>query len=229
VAIVAAVLFLALATLVATRVADPVDEAVRDWFSPNGGWGTRQELADRVGGVLDPRLLALAAVAAAGVLSARARSLTPLLLVVTVVIVAAGVEVGVKWLMPRIAAADPGARSAGGFPSGHMTAAVGFCGAVVCCLPRGRRAVGWLAVGALSTVVAAALLVASIHYLSDVLGGALLSAAVLGAATSAFAPPDRTRSGRRPVNRDTGPDARQRPDLPKLGEHRGADSSRLPG
>jgi undecaprenyl-diphosphatase len=200
--IVAGLLFVTLAVLVATRTIDPFDDAVRDWFWPNAEWGEGQQLADRVATVLDPKLLAVIAIAIAAVLSLRSRSVTPLLVVVAVVCLAGGAEIAVKWLMPRIALDDSHARFAGSFPSGHMTAAVGFMGAVVCYIPRRWRWTGWLALLALSLLVGVALLRAGIHYFSDVVGGVLLSTCVLAAVVTLVRSFDRTRSQREPKDAD---------------------------
>jgi membrane-associated phospholipid phosphatase len=189
-------LFIALVVLVATRAIDPFDDAVRHWFWPDAEWGESQQLADRVANVLNPKLLALIAIAFAAVLSLRSRSAVPLLVVVAVVCLAGGLEIAVKWLMPRIAMDDPHTRFAGSFPSGHMTAAVGFLGAAVYCVPRGWRWIGWSLVAVFAAVMALCLMAAALHYVSDVVGGALLAVCVLAAVATALASLERVKKRR---------------------------------
>lgn len=71
--------------------------------------------------------------------------------------------------------------SAQAFPSGHTASALACAGAAVQLAPvsaRRRRSL-WLAVGGLTTAVAAALLYMNVHWLSDVIGGAAVATLVL--------------------------------------------------
>jgi membrane-associated phospholipid phosphatase len=72
---------------------------------------------------------------------------------------------------------------AAGFPSGHVARAVVFAATTLVVVPWLQRHRGaWLVLGiALVALMADARLLASAHYASDTLGGALLGAAVVGA------------------------------------------------
>ena len=71
---------------------------------------------------------------------------------------------------------------AAGFPSGHVARAVVFAATTLVVVPWLQRHRGaWLVLGvALVALMAGARLLASAHYASDTLGGALLGAAVVG-------------------------------------------------
>jgi membrane-associated phospholipid phosphatase len=72
----------------------------------------------------------------------------------------------------------------GSFPSGHM-ASVGIClGGALLVIRARTRWWEWLPVGAIALSMAFSLLVQSAHWLTDVLGGALLTVGVLGAAST---------------------------------------------
>ena len=96
--------------------------------------------------------------------------------------VSAAVRLVIDRPRPELAQATDLLISAG-FPSGHVARAVVFAATTLVVLPwLGRHRGAWLIGGiALVVLMAVARVSASAHYASDVLGGVLLGAAVVGA------------------------------------------------
>jgi undecaprenyl-diphosphatase len=122
-------------------------------------------------------LLLMAGVAAA--LSLARRSARPLLVATAASLLMVGVTLGAKLLLHR---PDPhGALSdhGGSFPSGHTATIVVCAGLVTMLLAPGARWWWWLATLLLGTLMAAALLVQTAHWVTDVAGGGLVGVTVL--------------------------------------------------
>jgi undecaprenyl-diphosphatase len=88
-----------------------------------------------------------------------------------------------KWVMAHW---DPGTVPVGhgSFPSGHAVSAIVAVGVVVLLLRPGTRW-GWLLPAVMGCVMGIALVLASVHPATDVIGAGLLAAAVLAGAAAA--------------------------------------------
>jgi membrane-associated phospholipid phosphatase len=93
------------------------------------------------------------------------------------------VTLGTKWLMAHTeTTATPVAH--GSFPSGHAVSIIIVFGIVVLLLRPGTRW-GWMLPAVMGCLMAWALIVASVHPATDVVGAILLAVAALGAAKAA--------------------------------------------
>ena len=110
---------------------------------------------------------------------------------VATIVVAAVVEWTLKALVGRSRPMPPSpiAHAPGGsFPSGHaMTAAVG-CAVILLILRPAWRKIAWAAAVALTLVAGACRILLGVHYVSDVIAGWLLGAAIVAATCSAGRP-----------------------------------------
>jgi undecaprenyl-diphosphatase len=162
---------------------DDLDRGVRDAIAAHHD-PTLGDLAENLTSALSPGLDALVLVLGGGLVARRTRRLRPFL--------AAGVA---GWTMAVVVLATKhalGRRSplpfepnmhGGSFPSGHTAAALVCLGAIVVLLRAVRPS--WYrplmtAVALLTTVVAAALVYDSFHWLSDTIGSIALGAGLLG-------------------------------------------------
>lgn len=168
-----------LGLVVAVGALDHADSVAREWFRPDDVWGPAQLRADRVVEGLEPRnvlpLLLVVGLVAGWV----RRSWEP---PVTAAVMAAATTVAVfalKWLVQRPDTHDQLSAVGGSYPSGHTAAllvALGGAALVVRCpVPWWQ----WCLVGAVGLLMAGCLLVQAAHWMSDVVGGALLGTAVL--------------------------------------------------
>jgi hypothetical protein len=171
------------AVAVHLRLLDGLDVAVRHAAIPGGVWGPTQIRAGRVVDALAPTHLAVPLLAVVLGLSLFRRSLRAFVVLAMVGIPVVVVTLGSKWAMAH---ADPGTVPVGhgSFPSGHMVSIViAFGVAVLLCRPSTRW--GWLLPAAMGGVMGSALILASVHPATDVIGAGLLAAGALAAATTA--------------------------------------------
>lgn len=171
-------LFIALCYLVhAGQLAD-FDVRSRDWFLPPGRWGTSQRLEDVVVNLCQPTVTAIALGLAAAVSSVRRRSPWPLVAALGLIGVATTSVVVVKHALAIPDIHGSTAHLGGSFPSGHMVGIICFAGGIVL-LRRRRRLRAWFAVAVLTVLVAGCLLLTAVHWVTDVVAGALLGTALL--------------------------------------------------
>jgi undecaprenyl-diphosphatase len=165
------------------RLLNFLDLAVRRASRPDDVWGRVQIDASGLAQDLQPIHLAVPLLALAAVLGVARRSYRPLAVVAAVGLPVAAVTLATKWLMAHTdTSASPPAH--GSFPSGHTVTAITVFGLVVLLVwahPRWR----WLLPAVMGCVVGAALVLASIHPATDVIGAGLLAAAALTGASAA--------------------------------------------
>jgi membrane-associated phospholipid phosphatase len=177
-AVVAGVLFLALGLLSARNDTARVDQRVQDVFVPDGRWSHTHQVVSGIPDLVSTPRQILAFVLVAAALTAWRRSVRPSLVAGALVVLGVVAVVGFKHAIAR---PDTGGSTGGGsFPSGHMTIAVITVGGVLLlALPR-TRWWHWVAVSPIWLAMAWCLLYGNIHWVTDVVGGALLGWAILG-------------------------------------------------
>jgi membrane-associated phospholipid phosphatase len=173
-------LLLALTMAVATGVTDSLDVSARDQFRPNLMWGPDQERANHVVFWLNPdRMLLLLAIGAA-VVSAWRWTLWPLVQSGLAVAATGGAVLALKYLVDRPDPKGEHTSVGGSFPSGHsavLLVCVATGAMLVSCPTRWWQRVGFLL---LEAVFAVAMLYVALHWLTDIIGGALVAGIVLG-------------------------------------------------
>ena len=176
----AATAYLVLTVLVAVGATERVDVAAREYFRPDDVWGDLQIRVDVIVESLKPVRAVPLLVGFTLALSAYRRSWRPAAYA-ALVLVAAGVPtLATKALLRRTDPHDD-LSSIGSFPSGHTLVLLVCLGAALLLVHRRPALWEWLLVLAADAVMALALLVQGAHWLTDVIGGALLGVAVLAA------------------------------------------------
>jgi undecaprenyl-diphosphatase len=165
------------------RMLDFLDVAVRSAAHAGQVWGPVQIRAARIVHGLQPVHLVVPLVLVVVVLSLVRRSLRPLAVTAVVGGLVMIVTLGTKWLMAHTeTTAKPIAH--GSFPSGHAVTIIVVFGIVVLLL-RPRTRWGWMLPAVTGCLMGWALVVASVHPTTDVVGAILLAVAALGAARAA--------------------------------------------
>jgi membrane-associated phospholipid phosphatase len=192
----AAAAYIGLTWAVATGHTEPADEAVYDLFRPGGTCGWPQEfLGDVANGARPVVCLFVLGVVVAWT-AMRRRSWQPIGVAALLTAPTAAVVIATKWIVDRTDPAGGFVPHDGSFPSGH-TAIILVCTAGVALVLRwpGSRPWSMVVVVAIGAMMAYSLLVVGLHWLSDVVGGALLALSVLTACMAilrATAGPDST-------------------------------------
>lgn len=174
-----ALVYLVLAILIAVHATDGLDNAAARLFWPGQEWGPVQARVDDVVNLVSPTHVTAVALVLAVVISLVRRSALPFLVVVAIVVPTALVELGTKWLLPRLTL-DPTPQHFGGtYPSGHVVMMTTQAGALLLAARPRTRWWQWLLVALLGTATGVAVQVSAIHHLTDVIGSALLSTGAL--------------------------------------------------
>jgi membrane-associated phospholipid phosphatase len=194
--------FALLALLVATGATHAVDVAVVERLRPGDAWGPAQVRWSPWMSRLQPEHMYLLLAATAAAAAAWRRSWWPLLFGAALAAVSASLTLLAKVAFER---PDPHGwvtASGGSYPSGHVVALlVCLSGCLLLVWPRVRWW-GWTPVVAAAALLSVSLLVSAAHWPTDVLGGALLAVAVVGALSTArlrqlaVSPTSRKRSSR---------------------------------
>jgi membrane-associated phospholipid phosphatase len=205
-----AVAYLLITVLVAGGATERVDVAAREYFRPDDVWGDLQIRFDVIVESLKPVRLTPLFVLFALAVSAHRRSWRPAAYA-ALVLVAAGVPALVTKVLPRRTDPHDDLSSIGSFPSGHTLVLLICLGAALLLVHRRPPPWEWLLVRAADAVMALALLVQGTHWLTDVIGGALLGVAVLAATCGS------SLRARGPESTDdgTGPPSRPRSAAPR--------------
>ncbi|MFI7190271.1 phosphatase PAP2 family protein [Nocardia nova] len=191
-ALVVAALFVVLGVQVAASGwVTGADAGTLRWFVEHRN-GTATALARAITDLGSPVGVAAVAVVVSGVFAWRRRSAVPAVFIVGTVGFAAVVSTVTKDVVGRArppAVLHLTAESDFSFPSGHTTATTALAGAVlvlyVLARPgRGRTALASVAAAVIVAVVAATRLYLGVHWLTDVVGGAVLGTGVTLAATT---------------------------------------------
>lgn len=173
-AVTSAVLFVLLLILVALHATEHLDDAVRNRVTPVGVWSPGRQRMGQFVYHLGPRTMVLLLVGMGGFLAIRRRSSTPLLIVGGLLLLVALPVLAGKYGVSRADTTGSFSAGRGSFPSGHMALAVICAGGAVMTVLRRPRWWHWLLVSAFPAVMGVALVVASIHWVSDIAGGALV-------------------------------------------------------
>ncbi|MCC3313805.1 phosphatase PAP2 family protein [Nocardia africana] len=188
------------------------DAATLRWFVEHRN-GTATALARAITDIGSPVGVAAVAVVFSAVFAWRRRSAVPAVFIVGTVGFAAVASTSMKYVVGRDrppAVLHLTAESDYSFPSGHTTGTTALVGAVLvlCVLARpgrARCALASVSAAVIVAVVAATRLYLGVHWLTDVVGGAMLGTAVTLAATTVLiwlsptTAGERRRSGRGPV------------------------------
>ena len=162
------------------RMLDAADLAIRDVYRPSDVWGPQQIRADRFVKWLQPTRLAVPLLLLVAGLSLLRRSLRPVVVLVVVGVPVAIATLGSKWVMAHLEG-NPLPVAHGSFPSGHTVGVIVALGLAVLLVRPGTRW-GWLLPAIVGGLMGWALVVATVHPATDVVGACLLAAAALGGA-----------------------------------------------
>jgi membrane-associated phospholipid phosphatase len=164
---------------VATGATQALDRAAADWLRPDDVWGVTQARLSPVMPTFEPRRAYALLVAVTVVVVLLRRSWRPAAFAVTVTAVSAGTTAVVKILTHRPDPHGDLATTGGSFPSGHVVAllvCLGCC--ALLCWSR-TRWWHWVLVAGPPAAMGATVAYAAAHWVTDVLGGALLAVATL--------------------------------------------------
>lgn len=180
VAVVATCLFLGLTLLVAIGATQAVDDAAKDFFRPDDMWSTPQFRAGDVITGGKPLHVVVVATVLTGWRSVRRATVRPIALVGTALLVTAAVT----WITKRVVDRPDthGFDTGGSYSSGHVAVLLVTLGCLTLLAARTRWWM-WAATFVAVCVMAVCLLVQATHWLTDIVGGALLGTAVLACAT----------------------------------------------
>lgn len=176
--------FAVLAVCVRTGTTQGLDVALVERLRPGDQWGATQVRWSPWMARLQPEHTSALLVLAALGTAVRRRSWWPMVLGGALGVATVAVTVATKVALARPDPHGDLTTSGGSFPSGHMATLLVCMGGCLFLLARRVRWWHWTPVAAAAVLLAVALLVSAAHWPTDVLGGALLAVAVLGASGS---------------------------------------------
>lgn len=174
--------FAVLTAVVVSGAADSLDGTVAHRFRPEEAWGEPQDrVAPWLGRLAPVRMFALLAVTCLAAAAWR-RSWHSITFGVVTGLGSVAATLLVKVALARVDPLGGLSPDGGSYPSGHMVAVVvSVAASLVVLLPRVRWWC-WVVLAAPSGVMAVALVVTTSHWVTDVVGGALLAGAVVATA-----------------------------------------------
>ncbi len=183
-AVVSLTVFLAMAVFVTVEPTDSFDRAAREVFRPDDVWGPWQLVFGNVVDGAGPPV-ALAALALAGLIAAyRRRHLAPLLYVAGLAVVTVVVTQVSKAIFQRPDPHQDVGFFSGSYPSGHMVVLLCCLGGILFVWRRHPPLWAWWLVLVSAVTMGFSLLLLSMHWFTDVVGGFLLAVPVLALASS---------------------------------------------
>jgi undecaprenyl-diphosphatase len=188
-------MLVALTAVVASGLTDSLDVSAREHFRPDFTWGDDQQRANHVLAWLAPDRMVLLLAVGSAVVSAWRWTLWPMIQSLFAVAATGGAVLLLKFLLDRGDPKGEHTSLGGSFPSGHsavLLVCVGTGAMLVSCPTRWWQRLGCLLV---ETVLAVAMLHVGLHWLTDIVGGALVAMVVLGI-EAVVAGPDGGRSHR---------------------------------
>jgi undecaprenyl-diphosphatase len=174
-------LLVGLTVAVATGGTDSWDISAREHFRPDFVWGDSQQRANHVVFWLGPEKILTVFVIGCAVVSLWRLTLWPLVQGGVVVAATAGMVLALKFLVDRGDPTGQHTSLGGSFPSGH-SAVLLVCvatGAMLISCP--TRWWQWGGCLILEGILAVSMLSVGLHWLTDIVGGALVAGVVLGA------------------------------------------------
>jgi len=167
-----------LSVLVAAGLTQPLDDAVRETFRPGDRWGpTQARFGYLVNGFSPPVMASLLAVGSV-IAAWRAHSLRPVILADATGSIAVALTLAAKLLLQRADGHGDLHGVASSYPSGHLVLLV-ICAGDLLLLFLPETAWLWAALAAVVLLMGVSILVVAMHWLTDVVGSALLGMFVL--------------------------------------------------
>lgn len=170
----------ALTVAVATGSTVSWDISAREHFRPDFVWGDNQQRANHVVFWLGPEVILAVFVVGCAIVSLWRLTLWPLVQAGVVVATTAGAVVALKFLVDRGDPTGQHTSLGGSFPSGHsavLLVCVATGAMLVSCPTRWWQRGGCVL---LEGILAVAMLAVGLHWLTDIVGGALVAGLVLG-------------------------------------------------
>lgn len=175
--------FVLLGALVATGATRALDTGVIHDLRPRDAWGPSQIRWSPWMARLQPQRMYLALTVTTLATSVWRRSAWPAVFATTLAGASVALTLATKLALDRPDPHGYVTGSGGSYPSGHVVAVVVcLAGCLLVLWPRVRWW-GWLPVALAATLMAVALLVSAAHWPTDVIGGGLLSLAIVSAAS----------------------------------------------
>ncbi|MFK4085995.1 phosphatase PAP2 family protein [Kribbella sp. NPDC020789] len=178
-AVVSLVVFVALAIFVTLEPTDAFDRAAREVFRPNDVWGPWQLVFGNVVDGAGPPVALAALAVAGGVASYRRRSWWPALYVAGLAVVTVLVTQGTKALFGRPDPHNDVGLFSGSYPSGHMIVLLSCLGGILFVWRQRPPLWAWWLVLVAELTMGFSLLLLSMHWFTDVVGGGLLAVPIV--------------------------------------------------
>ena len=167
--------------IVATGITQPLDSAARELFRPGDRWGdTQTRFGYMVDGLAPPITAPLLAVGSA-LAAWRWHSLRPLVFAGATGCLAVVLTLAAKTVLRRPDGHGDLHGSASSYPSGHLVMLLVCAGTLLLTLAPGATRL-WAMLGVVVVLMGVSILVVAMHWLTDVVGSALLGVTVLSVA-----------------------------------------------
>lgn len=183
-AAVSVVAFVVLAAVASAGHVNGLDRDLRQVFRPDDVWGTWQLIFGNVVDGAAPEVALVGLALAASVAAVRRKSWRPLLFAGTLALVAIVLTQVAKALVARPDPQGHVGSFSGSFPSGHMTILLTCLGGVLLLWRQHPPAWAWWLVLVAELTMGLSLLLLSMHWFTDVIGGLLLAVPLLVVAAS---------------------------------------------